>query len=568
MEPSDAVPAAERYGLSQELMRALLHGVHLGLYILDECGRIIMINPYAEQVLGRSARELIGADAHDLLHRNPDGSKLPRSQCPQIQALEMADSVHTEETWFVRGDGELIPLGLMGAAIQLDGRLGAVVLFYDLRRHKAIEQEQAAHLSVLEELAGRLSLMAEISTVLASTLDKEEALRRLTRLVVPRLADWAVIDLLGPGGELRRVSIVSGNREDNAIARQWEGVLPASDELSHSPMARVLRGSPSVLLTGHDLASRDGSPFCVFQRRLFDHIRPTSVVIAPLRTPRRVLGAISLARCAPTPDFDMPDLSLIDDIAGRAGLSVDNADMYEVQRRIAETMQRHLISPLPAIEELEMAARYQPAPRGSRVGGDWYDAFPLPGGLTALVIGDVTGHDLQAAADMSQIRNMLRTMAWAERTSPSRVVARLDEALPYIAGDLMATLVLALAERCERGRWRLRWTSAGHPPPLLVGDDGGAVFLEGAEGLLLGTGLAMERTDAVAPIPPGGTVLLYTDGLIENREESLDEGMSRLSRHAAALAGLPLPVFCTEILGRMRNDVMDDVALLALRPRS
>ncbi|WP_181449173.1 SpoIIE family protein phosphatase [Nonomuraea aridisoli] len=567
MEPSDAVPALERYGLSRELMRALLRGVHLGLYILDEFGRIIMVNPYTERVLGRSAHELIGADAHDLLHRNPDGSKLPRSKCPQLQALGTTDSVHTEETWFVRGDGELIPLGLMGAPIQLDGRLGAVVLFYDLRRHKAIELEQAAHLSVLEELAGRLSLMAEISTVLASTLDKEEALRRLTRLVVPRLADWAVIDLLGPAGELRRVSIVSGNREDNARARQWEGALPAPDDSSDSPMARVLRGSPSILLTGQELACLDGSSFRVFQRRLLDYIKPTSVVIAPLRTPRRVLGTISLARCAPTPDFDMSDLSLIDDIAGRAGLAVDNADMYEVQRRIAETMQRHLISPLPAIEELEMAARYQPAPRGSRVGGDWYDAFPLPGGLTALVIGDVTGHDLQAAADMSQIRNMLRTMAWAERTSPSQVVARLDEALPHIAGDLMATLVLALAKRCEHGRWWLRWTSAGHPPPLLVGDDGGAVFLEGAEGLLLGTGLSLERTDADALIPPGGTVLLYTDGLIENREASLDDGMSRLRRHAAALAGLSLPEFCDEILDRMRNDVMDDVALLALRPR-
>ncbi|MFG1708218.1 SpoIIE family protein phosphatase [Nonomuraea sp. M3C6] len=564
MEAGDNVPTLKRYGLSEELVRALFFGLHVGLYIVDGTGRIIMVNPYAEQLLDRPAQELIGADSHDLLHRNADGSTIPRASCRHLAALGSSTSVRTDETWFTRGGGGLIPLGLVVAPLQLGRNLGGVVLFYDLRRHKAVEQEQAAHLTVLEQLTGRLSLMAEISTVLASTLEVEEALRRLTRLVVPRLADWAVIDLLGPGDTLRRVAVVSRDRS-NTEAERWEGPLPSLRETAHSPLARVLRGAPSVLLDSRDLAKVAEAGICGVQRGLFEKIDATSVIIAPLRTRRRVLGALTLARSESSPDYDTADLSLIGDIAGRAGLAVDNADLFEEQRRVAETMQRHLISPLPGIEELELVARYQPAPSGSQVGGDWYDAFPLPGGVTTLVIGDVMGHDLQAAAEMSQIRNMLRMMTWAQRRPPSLVVGQLDDALPHITDHLMATLVLALVEQQEDGAWWLHWTSAGHPPPLLVDDDGSTRYLEQGQGLLLGTGLHTDRPDAGVPIPSRGTVLLYTDGLIETAESSLEVGMNRLRRHAASLARQPLPYFCDEILARMRHDVIDDIALLALR---
>ncbi|MBF8194001.1 SpoIIE family protein phosphatase [Nonomuraea sp. K274] len=565
MEVSDSFSTLERYGLSHELVRALFYGLRVGLYIVDDTGRILMVNPYAEQLLDRPAQELIGADSHDLLHRNPDGSMVSRASCRHLAAVESSTSVRTDEAWFTRGDGGLIPLSLMIAPLQLgrDGDMAGVVLFYDLRRHKAVEQEQAAHLSILEQLTGRLSLMAEISTVLASTLEVEEALRRLTRLVVPRLADWAMIDLLGPDDSLRRVAVVSRNAR-YAAGEGWQRPL-SQEQATRSPLVRVLRGAPSVLLSSQDLAKMDEVGICGMQRGLFEKIDATSVIIAPLRTPRRVLGMLTLARSGSSPAYDEADVSLVGDIAGRAGLAVDNAGLFQEQRRIAETMQRHLIAPLPAIEHLELVARYQPAPRGSQVGGDWYDAFPLPGGVTALVIGDVTGHDLQAAAKMSQIRNMLRMAAWAQHTPPSRVVGRLDDALPHITDDLMATLVLALAEQRQDGAWWLRWTSAGHPPPLLVDDDGSTRYLEQGQGLLLGTGLPADRPDAAVPIPSQSTVLFYTDGLIETPGESLEVGMNRLRRHAAALARQQLPYFCDEILARMRHDVIDDIALLALR---
>ncbi|WP_176993457.1 SpoIIE family protein phosphatase [Nonomuraea jiangxiensis] len=565
----DPLPGPEGYGLSRELARALFHGLRVGLLIVDGTGKILMVNPTTEQVLARPARQLVGADSHDLLHRNPDGSTMPRERCRHLMALRDSETLRTVETWYARGDGTLLPVGLTVAPLQLDeeeGR-GGVVLFYDLLRHKAVEEEQAAHLTILTELTDRLSLTAEISTVLSSTLEVEEMLRRLSRVVVPQLADWALIDLLGPDGELRRVSVVSRSTKDACEAADWAGPLPPLEENLHSPLARVLRGAPSILLTARELGEH-AHPARPLQR-LYDRIGATSVIVAPLRTPRRVLGTLVLARCPPSPDFDPADVAFISDIAGRAGLAVDNADLFQQQRRIAETMQRHLITPLPDVEDLELVARYQPAPHGAQVGGDWYDAFPLPGGLTTLVIGDVAGHDLQAAAGMSQIRNMLRAMAWAQRTPPSRVVGRLDEALPHLTDDLLATLVLALVEAPdEDGSRLLRWTSAGHPPPLLVEDDGSARYLEEGQGLMLGTDLPTTRPDAGVPIPARGTVLLYTDGLVETVGSSLGAGMNRLRRHAAALARHPLPYFCDELLARMRHDVIDDIALLALRLRT
>ncbi|RAY16948.1 DNA-binding protein [Actinomadura craniellae] len=553
-----------RYGLGEELTRALFHGLPLGLCIVDHTGKIIMVNPLTEQLLERPAHEMIGADAHDLLHRNPDGSPIPPEDCPHIAALRSNTSVFTDEAWYTLGGGGLIPVGLMVAPVQLGegAEPGAVLLAYDLRQHKAVEQEQAAHLVVLEGLTDRLSLMAEISTVLASALEVEEALRRLSRLVVPCLADWAVIDLLEPDGTLRRVSIMSRSGECPAGAG-WEQTLT---ETAWPPLARVLRGDPPVLLGARELAGVVEAG--VTSQKVHEMIGATSVIVAPLRTPRRVLGALSLIRSGSSPAYDAADLSLVSDIAERAGLAVDTADMFEEQRRIAETMQRHLITPLPRVERLELAARYQPAPRGSQVGGDWYDAFPLPCGANVLVIGDVMGHDLQAAAKMSQIRNMLRMAAWARRVPPSHVVDQLDDALPHITDDLMATLVLALVEEREDGSWWLHWTSAGHPPPLLVDADGSARYLEQGQGLLLGTGVRTERPDAGVLIPAGGTLLLYTDGLIETVQDPLEMGMDRLRRHATALSGSPLPSFCDEILARMRHDVIDDIALLALRPSS
>jgi serine phosphatase RsbU (regulator of sigma subunit) len=214
---------------------------------------------------------------------------------------------------------------------------------------------------------------------------------------------------------------------------------------------------------------------------------------------------------------------------------------------------------------IQLAARYQPAPAGSQVGGDWYDAFTLKGGTLALVIGDVVGHDLTAAAGMAQLHDILRSLAW-DRTDPTdAVVDRLDDAMHAITTVPMATLVLARVEGPDNGPWTLRWTSAGHPPPLLPTPDGHAQYLEAGQGLLLGArqGIMGRRPSAAHALPPGSTLLLYTDGPVEIPGSDLDTGLGRLRRHA--LAHEPLDTLCDQLSARMPPGSTDDIALLALR---
>ncbi|MEV0603103.1 SpoIIE family protein phosphatase [Streptomyces sp. NPDC050315] len=544
-------------------------GLAAGVYIQDGFGRISYVNDKAEELLGRSAAEMLGADPHELLHRSPDGSRLPRPNCVLLQAFLSGRATPLDGCqWFARGDGELICVGGLSVPYEVDGVPdGAVVVFFQRPPEEAYEPPPSENVAALTDLADRLTMVAETTAVLTSTLDLDESLKRLVRLAVPRLADWAVVDLLEEQGKLRRVAVVHHVDGRHVRVEELTGPMPPLLEGSRMPLSRVLRGAAPRIVSPEDYAGPPDSGIAVQQREMFKAIGMKSAVIAPLRGPGKVLGALTLVRTEQQTPFDAAELALVDDIARRAGLAVDNAQLYERQRRVAETMQRHLLPPLPRIEGLEMSVRYHPAPHASRVGGDWYDAFRLPDRTTALVIGDVVGHDLQAAACMAQVRNMLRAFAWEHTEAPSVTVDRLDRALVHISDVQLATMILAQVERAQAGDWQLRWTNAGHPPPLLVHDDGRVCFLEhGAADLVLGTELSPARTDFRQALPPRSTVVLYTDGLIEARGLPLSEGLDQLASFASALADRSLDEFCDQLLSRAlyaANE--DDVALLALR---
>ncbi|MEU7488354.1 SpoIIE family protein phosphatase [Streptomyces sp. NPDC042319] len=542
-------------------------GLAAGVYIQDGFGRISYVNARAEELLGRPAAELVGGDPHELLHRNADGTRLPRPNCTLLQAFLAGETVALDGCqWFARGDGEQICVGGLSVPYEVDGApAGAVVLFFRRPPEEEREPADAANVAALTDLADRLTMVAETTAVLTSTLDLDESLKRLVRLVVPRLADWAVVDLLEEQHSLRRVAVVHHVNGQHVRVDELAGPMPPVLETSRMPLSSVLRGAAPRIVSPEVYAGPPDSGIAVQQREMFKAIGMRSAVVAPLRGPGKVLGALTLVRTDQEKPFDAAELALVDDIARRAGLAVDNAQLYERQRRVAETMQRHLLPPLPRIEGLEMTVRYHPAPHASRVGGDWYDVFGLPDGKTALVIGDVVGHDLQAAACMAQVRNMLRAFAWEHTEAPSVTVDRLDRALVHISEVQLATMILAQVER--DGDWWLRWTNAGHPPPLLVHDDGRVCFLEqDAADLVLGTELSPGRTDFRQVLPPRSTVVLYTDGLIEARGLPLSEGLDQLASFAAALADRSLDDFCDQLISRAlyaANE--DDVALLALR---
>lgn len=262
--------------------------------------------------------------------------------------------------------------------------------------------------------------------------------------------------------------------------------------------------------------------------------------------------------------------------AARTGHAVDRLRVRQAElqaasasRRMSETLQRSLLTAPPEPDHLQIAVRYHPAAHQAQIGGDWYDAFLTADGSTTLVIGDVAGHDHDAAAAMAQVRNILRGVAQTLVEPPAAVLSALDRALHGLALDTLATAVLAQVCHGPRDEARglrvLRWCNAGHPPPLLIRPDGSAVLLQHEPGLLLGLDPETDRTDHEVALEPHSTVLLYTDGLIERRGEVLDDALERLRVAAGEFATLPVEQFCDALLARFAVDSEDDVALLVLR---
>jgi serine phosphatase RsbU (regulator of sigma subunit) len=236
---------------------------------------------------------------------------------------------------------------------------------------------------------------------------------------------------------------------------------------------------------------------------------------------------------------------------------------------MAEVLQRSLLTDPPQVDGIEIAVRYRPAAREAQIGGDWYDAFLTPGGALGVAVGDVTGHDRTAAALAGQLRNMLRGIVCAlDGDEPARVLTTLDRALDATGVTALATALVARVERAAPDGGddaTFRWSSAGHPPPLLVGPDGRAQLLQPPADLLLGVEADTRRHTHAVVLRPGSTVLLYTDGLVERRGSDLDEGFDRLLRASAGLQHEPVDRLCDELFTRLDPELTDDIAMLALR---
>ncbi|MEU6173110.1 GAF domain-containing SpoIIE family protein phosphatase [Streptantibioticus parmotrematis] len=417
----------------------------------------------------------------------------------------------------------------------------------------------------LQSALSRLTLLNEIATVLSSTLDATEAITRVCRILVPALADWCTADLTDDDGGVRRVCAT--HRDSKVDLAGITGPLPRPPAAASGPLSRVLRGEGPLLLRGKDLprAEEAFDPLHKLNLELFARLGGGTLVVAPMRVRGRVFGALTLVRSDERAPLDEADLSLVDDLTHRMALAADNARLHAEAKTTAEHLQRSLLPDLPDVGGLAITGRYTPARSTAQVGGDWYDSFVLPQGDVTMIIGDVTGHDLQAAVTMSQLRNMLRGIACDRREPPGRILRRLDAAIDTLYGHTTATCVYALVKEVGEGRYALDWSQAGHPPPLLITADGDAQYLDAAHEVMLGVVPDVDRPSVRRELPPGGTLLLYTDGLIERRGEVIDHGLTRLRQHAAALVDRELDDFCDELLRLLTPEADDDVALLALR---
>ncbi len=306
---------------------------------------------------------------------------------------------------------------------------------------------------------------------------------------------------------------------------------------------------------------------------------PGAVVIVPLlagarHRGQRTLGALVLVWPTPRDTSDPADQALWTALADYTAQTLARVVNATQRRAGAEQLQRSMLTALPEPDHLEIRARYVPAARGEEVGGDWYDAVLSPDGATTLVIGDVTGHDMAAAAQMGQLRSVLRTLVDAFDESPAALLDRLEPANQRLGVHALATAVVARIEQDPdqdvaaggRGWRRLRWSNAGHPCPVLLHRDGRTEALQTDNDLLLGLNTGHPRHDHVHDLPPGSLLLLYTDGLVEHRGRSLDDGLAELRRVLSQHADVPvtdlLDVLQRELIG---PDPEDDCAVLAIR---
>ncbi|CAM5473335.1 PP2C family protein-serine/threonine phosphatase [Streptomyces coeruleorubidus] len=350
-----------------------------------------------------------------------------------------------------------------------------------------------------ESARRRLTFLADASAVLTASLNHEEIVRRLPDLLVPEYASSVDVWLFDNEEDKHRsaphpaAAVVAARTGRPQYAADHPGGLPGVDDQP-----------PSAL----------------------DPARP--LLCVPLPTRRAPLGVLTLS--PPGARWDPDDAVMLIELTRRASIAIDNARRFEHNRDIAETLQRALLTDLPATPGLSLAARYLPATHGLNIGGDWYDAFPQRDGGLITVVGDVTGHGLHAAVMMSQLRTALRAYA-VDGDSPGRLLTRLHRFLHHLQPDLYATAVIA---RLHPDEPTLTWAAAGHPPPVLRLPDGTVRTLDAKPGAMLGIPLTQEIGDHTVRLSPGSTLALYTDGLVERRAQGIDPGIERL---ASALGG-------------------------------
>ncbi|RZU33340.1 SpoIIE family protein phosphatase [Blastococcus saxobsidens] len=356
-----------------------------------------------------------------------------------------------------------------------------------------------------------------------------------------------------------------------------EFLNPSAVRLTGYPAAQQLGHDQHGLIHGH---RRDGSPYPREECPVWRALRTGRTVVADDEVFWRSDGTAMPVEMVVVPTLeDGVQTGVVvsfRDLSERRAAQQQSAELAELsaraasERALSDRLQQSLLTPPPEPDHLQIAVRYRPAAHEAQVGGDWYDAFLQPDGATVLVIGDVVGHDSSAAAAMGQLRGLLRALAYDSDGGPAAVLTRAERAARGLAVSAMATGVVARVERHPdvpvSGMRLLRWSNAGHLPPLLLAPDGTVTELATRPELMLGIDPDAPRTDHVADLPDHHTLLLVTDGLVERRDIDLDEGTARLVEALRDLGDRPLEDLLDTVLDRLLPDAgADDVAIVAVR---
>ncbi|MEV8531405.1 SpoIIE family protein phosphatase [Streptomyces sp. NPDC051211] len=434
-----------------------------------------------------------------------------------------------------------------------------------------ITEQQRDH---VEAEAGRrrLAMLSEASIRVGSSLDLERTAQELADLAVPRLADAVTVDVLDAlargdepgmgltgGVALRRLgkAPLSGSKVTDILAPLGRTLtFPATAPYTQALAAR----QPFLIARLDDQTIAPAARHSVKPAQLVE-VGVHSFVMAPLVARDTVLGVATFYRTRPMAPFGSEDVTLAAELTARAALSIDNARLYHHEHETAVILQRSMLPqhiPLPS--GIEISHRYLPASDVNEVGGDWYDVLPLAGRKAALLIGDVMGHGIAAAAVMGRLSASVRALARLD-LSPVRLLHQLEAALTDLAEPMLATFLYIV---CEPATGRCTVTRAGHPPPALVLPDGTVRLLDTPPGVPLGVG-GIAFTPTEFAVPPGSLLVLYTDGLIEARGSDLDERLAELTRLLAD-PQRQLDHLCDSLITHLVPAAADDdVALLVAR---
>lgn len=438
----------------------------------------------------------------------------------------------------------------------------------------------------------RLRFVGAATRRIARGIDLDEIVMGLCRATVPTFSDAILVYLRDPlpvGDERPTGPLVLRLRRTDRIPeeRDTEGgfvspaLQPEPTELTElsavtaelcevragGALAEVLRGVRPVFTDSP--AARAALPELLGEGGELTVPAGQRAILAPLRGRRRVIGAALFLRRPERIAFEPDDLLVAAQLATHSALGIDKAVLYGREAYIADELQRTMLpETLPRPTGVRLASRYLPAAETARVGGDWYDAIPLPGSRVALVVGDVMGHSMTSAAIMGQLRTTAQTLAGLD-LPPQEVLHHLDEQAQRLGTDRMATCLYAVYDPVSH---RITIANAGHPPPVLLHLGGRAEVLRVPPGAPIGVGgVDFEAVELDAPA--GATLLLYTDGLVESRLRDVWTGIEQLREKLAATAQLtgpdhppPLEALCDEVLDMLGpGDRDDDIALLAAR---
>src|SRR5215218_2384852 len=523
-------------------LAAVVHDTQEAVMSKDLNGIITSWNEGARRLYGYTPEEAIG---------KPISMLIPADHGPEewriLDRIRRGERLEPYETERIRKDGVRIDVLLTVSPIK-DPILGVTGASIVVREVTAEKRRRSAQ-----------EFLARAAAALEGSLDVDEIARAIVSTAVPDLAELCIIDFLEDDDTIGRPTVASADPRIAAELEELRHKHPLEFEGEH-PVARVLRTGRSLVL--HDLKEpeiQDGVAQSEEHRDFIGHAGYNSAVVAPMFARGRLLGALSFLHVANSRRFDDNDLALIEDLAVRSAMALDNARLYAERDRIAKVLQRGLRPDEPRpIPGLEVSVVFEAAGEGVELGGDCYD----------VLVGDVAGHGAEVAAYTAQIRHTVRALAY-NSAPPAEIVERVNDVLLATdTGERFATLQLARIETRESGAIEVELASAAHPPAVIARADGRTETLSG--GAIVGVWQKVDVGVHRVTVEPGETLLLYTDGWLEAGPVDVHRTPEELAREIAAIADDDLDT----VLERLRadavtrggNELADDLVLLGLRP--